>query len=329
MNSPPTSNPNLVKTRFLIISDTHGMDFTSENRPTHKVDVVIHCGDLTDGSKLSEFRNSLQLLKDLDAPLKLVIAGNHDFTMDIPAFEKHVSEAPQPLEPELVVKEYGAHGEAQKLFAQEAGIVFLDEGTHRFILANGASLTVYASPYTPALGAWGFQYHPDKDHEFAIEEGTDVAVTHGPPKGVMDFTYGRERAGCPYLFGAVAKAKPKMHCFGHIHEGWGAKLVTWRPQLQETPSHFTDIDNDRSTLVEKLANLKPSKFDMPEDLERKEKKLKQYVDERCCKSSHCNGDPQAIEQGAQTLFVNASIMDADQMLVQKPWLVDIELTRSI
>ena len=50
---------------------------------------------------------------------------------------------------------YGACEEARQLFESEeakaAGIVFLDEGTHRFELANGALLTVYASPYTPSL----------------------------------------------------------------------------------------------------------------------------------------------------------------------------------
>ena len=44
-----------------------------------KADVAIHCGDLTDGSLLEEFRGAIRLLRDIDAPLKLVIAGNHDF----------------------------------------------------------------------------------------------------------------------------------------------------------------------------------------------------------------------------------------------------------
>jgi hypothetical protein len=104
-----------IKTRFLIISDTHGMGFTPADKPLPRADVTIHCGGLTDGSKLSEFGTAIQLLKDIDAPLKLVIAGNHDFTMDIPAFEKKVAEAHPPLEPELVAKEYGAPGDVMKV----------------------------------------------------------------------------------------------------------------------------------------------------------------------------------------------------------------------
>ena len=319
-----------IRTRLLLISDTHGMGFSPSNRPLQDADVAIHCGDLTDGSKLDEFRTAIQLLKDLNAPLKLAIAGNHDFTMDIPAFERKVADASPKLEPSLVAKEYGAPGDAKRLFeaAKDAGIVLLDEGTHQFTLKNGALLTVYASPYTPALGAWGFQYHPEKGHNFAIGKGVDVAITHGPPKGIMDYTHGRERAGCPDLFTAVAQARPRIHCFGHIHEGWGAKLVTWRDLYGEKPTHFTAIDNERSSQIEKLSGLQPSRFDSEEDLERKSKKVDLYNRDRCCTTSHCAGDEYPLEQGKQTLFVNASISGSEDMPVQKPWLVEVELPRA-
>lgn len=228
----PTSRPN-IKTRFLIISDTHGEEFRPETKPLKHADVTIHCGDLTDGSKIEEYRATIRLLKDRDAPLKLVIAGNHDFTMDIPVFKRKIAEVRPPLDPNLVRREYGDYGEVRQLFkeaeAEAAGIVFLDEGTHRFTLENGALLTVYASPWTPSLGGhWGFQYHPEQGqgHNFAIEKGVDVVITHGPPRGIMDYTASDQRAGCPDLFAAVARARPRLHCFGHIHEGWGAKLVT-------------------------------------------------------------------------------------------------------
>lgn len=319
-----------VRTRLLLISDTHGMGFGREERPLQSADVAIHCGDLTDGSKLEEFRTAIQLLKDLQAPLKLVIAGNHDFTMDLPAFERIVADASPKLDPELVAKEYGVPGEAKDLIeaAKGAGIVLLDEGTHQFTLANGAQLTVYASPYSPSRGSWGFQYRPEDGHKFAVQKGVDVAITHGPPKGIMDYTHGRERAGCPDLFAAIAEARPRIHCFGHIHEGWGAKLVTWRDLYGEKPTHFTAIDNDRSPWVEKLAGLKPSRFDSEEDLERKSKKVERYNQDRCCTTSHCTGDEYPLEPGKQALFVNASFCGNEVDPIQKPWLVEIELPRA-
>ena len=226
--------------------------------------------------------------------------------------------------------QYGAHGEVRRLFeeAKDAGVVFLDEGIHHLTLENGALLTVYASPWTPALGAWGFQYHPERGHNFAIEKGVDVVVTHGPTKCIIDYTYGGEREGCPNLFAAVARARPQLHCFGHIHEGWGAKLVHWRHDPSENPSHFTAVDNDRSVVIENLTGLKPSRFDPREAVEAKLKKMEHYTQERCCTTSHCAGDANPLERGAQTLFVNASVAGAEGLPTQKPWLLDIELPRT-
>ncbi|OQV05692.1 Calcineurin-like phosphoesterase superfamily domain-containing protein [Cladophialophora immunda] len=318
-----------VKTRLLIMSDTHGMDFDVANKPLPHADVAIHCGDLTDGSKLDEFRATINLLQSIDAPLKLVVAGNHDFTLDDVAFQNKIAEATAALDPELVEKEYGAIGEAKQLLkaAVDVGIVFLSEGTHHFTLQNGARLTVYASPYTPALGAWGFQYHPDRGHDFAIENGVDVVITHGPPKGILDYTLNRERAGCASLFASVARARPRVHCFGHIHEGWGARLITWRDTHGERPTHFTAIDNNRSHVIERLATLRPSRFDTPDDAARKQEKLDRYKQATFYKTSHCLGDEHPLDS-ERTLFVNASVAGSDGYLTQKPWVVDIELQRS-
>ena len=294
-----------IQTRLLILSDTHGLDFSAEDRPQQRVDVAIHCGDLTDGSKLEEFQATIQLLKRIDAPLKLAIAGNHDFTIDVPVFQKIVADALPPLDPELVAKEYGVPGEARQLFAQakEAGIMFLDEGAHRIPLENGGLLTVYASPYTPSLGGLGFQYHPERGHHFALEKGLDVAITHGPPHGIMDRTNNRKRTGSPHLFTTVAEAKPQVHCFGHIHEDWGAKLVTWREFYGEPPTHFTAIDNDQSYVIENLTSLNPFKFDTPEDTKQKLDKFKRYKQDRCCTASVYAGDgePATGKRNANTI----------------------------
>ncbi len=324
MGSKPSAT---IKTRLLILSDTHGTHFEEEEKPLSSVDVAIHCGDLTQESKLDEFRAALHLLQDIDAPLKLVIAGNHDFTMDLPMFQKKVTESEQPLEPELVAKVYGKPGEARRLFedAELSGIIFLDEGTHRFELANGARLIVYASPYTPSYGDWGFQYRPNESRVFEIDQVVDIVVTHGPPRGIMDYTSSGERAGCKGLFAAVARARPRVHCFGHIHEGWGAKLVTWRDETRESPSHLTDIDNENSVVIENLTRLRGSKFDTPETLEEKLERRELYRRERCCRTSHCSGDEHSLRWGEQTLFVNAAIQGDP---IQLPWLLELDLPKA-
>lgn len=201
-----------VKTRFFVISDTHGVDLP--NRYLQPADVAIHCGDLTTESKLDEFESAIRLLKRVDAPLKLAIAGNHDFTLDTPMFKKKVAEANEPLDPGLVRRVYGDYEEARNMF-DNSGVILLDEGIHHLTFQDGALLTVYASPYTPSLGDWGFQYHPDQGHDFAIPSNVDVAITHGPPKGIMDFANG-QRAGGSGLFGAVARGLSRLVIYDPI-----------------------------------------------------------------------------------------------------------------
>ncbi|KAL8929932.1 MAG: hypothetical protein Q9208_001076 [Pyrenodesmia sp. 3 TL-2023] len=307
----------LIRTRLLILSDTHGKEFGADDKPRVNADVAIHCGDLTESSFLEEYRACVRLLKDINAPLKLVIAGNHDFTMDPDVYETEVANARQALGHEAVKTGFGDYSEARQLFeeAKGEGIVLLDQGNHQFILENGASLTVYASPWTPSLaGNMGFQYRPARGHNFAIQKGVDLVITHGPPEGILDYV-DRKRAGCPHLFAAVAQARPRLHCFGHIHERWGAKMVKWQDPPTEMPSYWTDIDNDESFFVQRLSGL---------NSEIREK----CRHERCYKTSHCTGDTNALEPGRQTLFVNAAIQGTEEHPYQLPWLVDLELPRA-
>ncbi|KAI0508326.1 ser/Thr protein phosphatase family protein [Xylaria bambusicola] len=310
-----------VRTRVLLISDTHGEAFNIRNE--HKVDVVIHCGDLTDQSKLYEYHSTLKLLKELNAPLTLVIAGNHDFTLDTPAFERKVLEATDSLDPELVRKEYGDIGAARRLFDDTPGVTFLDEGTHKFNLHNGAYLSVYASPFTPSQGGGAFQYRPNTGHRFTIEQDTDIVITHGPPRGIMDRTC-EGRAGCPNLFAAIARARPRLHCFGHIHEEWGARRIAWRSPTAETPSHFTSIDNEASTTIDTLRNIKQMTTDSPEKRVDKLNRMEQHRRQGYCAAS-CRYE----DRGAYTLFVNAAMEGVtEEFPMHPPWIVDIDLPLS-
>ena len=59
-----------------------------------------------------------------------------------------------------------------------------------------------------------------------IPEDIDILVTHGPPYGILDAvnTFGGyvDHCGCEMLLARVAAIKPKLHVFGHIHEGAGS-----------------------------------------------------------------------------------------------------------
>lgn len=281
---------------------------------------------MTDESKIEEFESSIRLLQALNASLKLVISGNHDFTLDGPVFWQRVQASRPRLDNKQIKRTYGAFGDAKRLF-KHGGITFLDEGNHSFRLQNGALLNTYASPYTPSEKHGGFQYHPKFVHQFlctgtrtgtgtgtGIDESfprnIDVVMTHGPPKGIMDVARYGEQAGCPYLFKAVARVRPLMHCFGHVHEGWGAKLVTWRRYTSMEPSHLTDIDNEKSLLIENLSTIEE----------------KQTIEDRTqyCTTSHLSSDPHPLSRGGQTLFVNAAFKGTGGFRRQPPWFVDLD-----
>jgi hypothetical protein len=143
-----------VKTRFLIISDTHSSDPKQNDQndapfrpPLPKADVLLHCGDLTMVGLLDEYERTLDMLERIDADLKLVIAGNHDISLD----ETYYKRKGAYMQGKRYDAEMPRH--AQEMWtgprAQKAGVIYLDEGTHSFTLKNGARLGVYASPYQP------------------------------------------------------------------------------------------------------------------------------------------------------------------------------------
>jgi predicted phosphodiesterase len=65
--------------RFLILSDTHGAKLPEKLPPC---DVLLHCGDLTENGTPERIRSALQDLGKIEAKLKLVIAGNHEISLD-------------------------------------------------------------------------------------------------------------------------------------------------------------------------------------------------------------------------------------------------------
>lgn len=117
-----------IKTRLLILSDTHGHSlFDPETAPAEaqqyafheplpSADVAIHCGDLTLMSHVKEYKTTFDVMRSIDAPLKLVIPGNHDCSMDVDFWEKDVRAPIQPIPPHAANDTHpepqSTHGEA-------------------------------------------------------------------------------------------------------------------------------------------------------------------------------------------------------------------------
>lgn len=363
--SPSSSSPT-IKTRILIISDTHatvpkikqdnGADTEDElnksggpityptgfRSPLPEADVVLHCGDLSKRGRPDEMRKTFDMLRGLNAPLKLVIAGNHDLAFDDTNYchdnsdgsdDDAIKPNPKPMYKEVlqIAKD-----------AEVDGVQYLTEGTYSFDLANGSRLRIYASQYTPQYGYWAFQYQGG-EHNFDIPSDVDVAMTHGPPLGILDRTSGGDRAGCGTLFRSLYRARPKIHCFGHIHEDWGAELLQWNSEPSSAPqsswmpkpwtsepviSSATVIDRENSRT---LYTLTPPPMSIPTnttliDMEEHERLL-EWSKDRGCYIDLAEGENK-IKEGEQTLFVNASIMSVRYRPSQMPLVIDMDLPRA-
>ena len=136
-----------MRTRVCIISDTHTRaPLPADNKnhayryPLPKADVLLHAGDITNEGYLSEYETIFEVLEAADAELKIIIAGNHDITLDEEYYARETRKKSvhggKAIDPKAV-KELWA-GEK----AKAAGIMYLEEGTNTIELKNGATFTV-------------------------------------------------------------------------------------------------------------------------------------------------------------------------------------------
>ncbi|KAF2773020.1 MFS general substrate transporter [Teratosphaeria nubilosa] len=211
--------------RFLMMSDTHNFEIDTADdtcplrQPMPKVDVVLHCGDLTQVGGTSAYKKALRLLGHFDADLKIVIADNHDISLDGEYWRSHLEEDDEPEE----------HDEAVAIMtgplAKAAKVTYLTEGRYEFTLPSGKHFSIFVSPYQPECGDWAFGYKKYEDR-WQIPEDVDIVMTHGPAKGVLDYGH-NQHLGCQHLLSATERSRPLLHCFGHIHEGYGAETKHW------------------------------------------------------------------------------------------------------
>jgi hypothetical protein len=178
--------------------------------------------------------------------------------------------------------------------ADEAGVTYLEEGTHAFTVKSGARFTVYASPYQPEFNNWAFGYQRGEDRFNTSEQvaegvksiaqnpvpdfpGVDIMMTHGPPKGVLDECE-QGSMGCENILRAAGRVRPRLYWFGHIHEGYRAKLINWESRKEDLQM-----------------NSCPESISVP------------------------------ISFGKEAVMVNAAIRDGGNEAVNAPWLIDLEL----
>lgn len=181
--------------KIWLFSDTHSRH-GSLNVPSD-VDMAICAGDM--GTVKHPAMNANVILDSLEwyASLthirhKILIAGNHCTSIEAGLVKR--SDIP-------------------------SGLTYLQ---HESCEIEG--LKIFGSPYTPSFGTgWAFNVSRNKIDQYwkDIPNDTDILVTHGPPKGILDLTeMGTnhfEQCGCKSLLNRIKEVQPLLHVFGHIH----------------------------------------------------------------------------------------------------------------
>lgn len=207
-----------MKKKIIIhhISDTHG--FHQQLIIPEKVNIIIHSGDCSNYRNpmmnANEVLDFIEWYKDVPIKHKIYVAGNHCTS----------------IETGLITK---------KNFT-DAGIHYLENES--IIIRK---LKIWGSPLTPAFLNWAFNIKRNQLHDVwaQIPDDTDIVITHGPPKGILDLAYDNNKqlefCGCNALMKRMKIIQPQLCLFGHIHNNNGIINAGYK-KLSNYPTIFSN-----------------------------------------------------------------------------------------
>lgn len=177
-----------------LLSDLHGF---KPDLPGG--DLLIIAGDLTARDKQNEYLDFFSWLMHQDYKKKIFIGGNHDVQIQ-----------------NRFVK-----------FDENSTVDYLEDSGTEF-----EGLKIWGTPWTqtfkyqnPACKAFALNSEEKLKQKWdLIPDGIDILITHSPPCGILDKTI-RCRTGSITLYDAIERVQPRLHVFGHIHEGYGQKVT--------------------------------------------------------------------------------------------------------
>ena len=248
--------------RLVFLSDIHckqyksgfGIDVTQNNSLTYEEklkvsiknlpcgDILIISGDFVETGLVEELGMFNAFLKGIAKEKKfkhiVFICGNHERTIDVDFYN---------------AEGWRYHKTRQDLSAcHDALFNELPDNVHylfdNFIVLEGLKIygtpwvlgeEVFSSETSPAHFRWAYSVTEEEliQKYEQIPDDVDILVTHMPPFGIGDGrrnydkdyfdendkqVFGYDNVGSTSLRSRLQDAQPIIHCFGHIHSGYGA-----------------------------------------------------------------------------------------------------------
>lgn len=222
------------------IADLHGFYPQLEGG-----DLLIIAGDWTFKKYEQDSKDFLEWIEAQKYKKIVFIAGNHDTH-----WEKHWNKW------EMEETEKGK--EKHIIYLCDSGTEFEYEEDNPELEMCGMhpsedkKVKIWGSPWTktfqgmnPKCKAFTF----DTDEELAekwalIPNDIDILITHSPPYDILDEVDSQEHCtsyhvGSRSLLKRVCEIKPRLHVFGHVHEGHGDIVAEWI----NTPTAFINASH--------------------------------------------------------------------------------------
>ncbi|KAK3938648.1 hypothetical protein QBC46DRAFT_265000 [Diplogelasinospora grovesii] len=199
------------------ISDTHNCQ-----PALPYADILVHAGNLTKAGTYEELQSALRWLNSQPHPYKFAVGGSRDILLalndPIRAHAHHIS-------PRAAFMEYNLLNWGNVIY-----LATLDGVT---VIIDGRPIRIHGRPHSiNHLDTHDYAFHYLREHgprmwkNSWVPEGLEILVTHGAPMAHLDGVPGY---GCAGLTAHLWGIRPKLHVFGHEHDGYGMEILTYNP----------------------------------------------------------------------------------------------------
>jgi 3',5'-cyclic AMP phosphodiesterase CpdA len=141
-------------------------------------DLLLVAGDMTNMGTYKELEDFSKFLSSQKPKFDaiIVIAGNHEITMDTPFFND-------------IGKDYFPDNsfesaKARAFLTENPDIIYLEDSGTEY-----KGIRIWGTPWIPPFGQWAFSL-PNKEFAKKIFEkiplDTDILISHSPPFGILD-----------------------------------------------------------------------------------------------------------------------------------------------